>query len=370
MRLCDYYDIEVAVERTVAIKRLDSSQFFASERARRSLPTQSKSLLAAEEDTRWWPLRSDCARSGSILCLDRFLRDTINVAGVIAMSTQFELRLIGADAPQGQINVDDVVGILQKLQELATKIGRVETEAADRGRPSKQVERVAKLRLVGLTGGSTVIQVERVEEDGTLDFDLDHESGFDARFAAIIEAIGDDERPLEVSDTLAETTADLVAVLQKAAPEIEFSLGGVVRRTFRTAETHRETWKPVPAADSSERVTVVGRLYAVNLKTHRLQVQDDVGNEFALPRVDNDSSVAHLLGGYVTVTGSPDRDSRGRLSEIRDAEIAAAPGLDAAAGLRESVSLDEILAAPGPTAGGLPGLTDDEATAFLEALRA
>jgi hypothetical protein len=286
------------------------------------------------------------------------------------MSTQFELRLIGGDAPQGQINVDDVVGILQKLQELATKIGRVETEAADRGRPSKQVERVARLRLVGLTGGSTVIQVERVDEDGTLDFDLDHESGFDVRFAAIIEAIGADERPLELSDTIAETTADLVAVLQRAAPEIEFSWGGVVRRTFRTAETHRETWKPAPAAQSSESVTIVGRLYAVNLKTHRLKVQDDVGNEFALPRVENDSLVGHLLGRYVTATGSPERDSRGHLSEIRDAVIEAVPGLDVAAGLRGPVSLDEILAVPGPIAGGLPGLTDDEAIAFHQALRA
>lgn len=287
------------------------------------------------------------------------------------MTTPFEFRLVGVDAPQGQINVDDVVAILQKLQELATKIGRVETDAAERGRPGKKVERVAKLRLVGLKAGSTVIQVERVEDDSTLDFDLDHEQGFDARFAEIIEAIGADSRPSVISDTIAETAADLVSALQKAAPEVEFKAGGVVRRAFKTAEMHRETWKPVPAAEDPDSVTVVGRLYAVNLKSHRLQVQDDIGNEFALPRVQNDSAVGHLLGSYVRVTGSPETDSRGRLSEIQGAVIEASPPLVANSGEREPVALEAILATgPGPVAGGIPGLSEEEANAFFEALRA
>lgn len=50
--------------------------------------------------------------------------------------------------------------------------------------------------------------------------------------------------------------------------------------------------------------------------------------------------------------------------------IDAAPTLGSTAGVREPVSLDEILAAPGPEAGGIPGLTEDEATAFDNALRA
>ena len=287
------------------------------------------------------------------------------------MTTPFEFRLIGVDAPQGQIDVDDVVAILQRLQELATKIGRVETDAAERGRPGKKVERVAKLRLVGIKAGSTVIEVERVEDEATLDFDLDHEQGFDERFAEIIEAIGADARPSVISDTVAETAADLVSALQKAAPEVEFKAGGVVRRSFKTADTHRETWKPVQAAEGADSVTVIGRLYAVNLKSHRLQVQDDVGNEFALPRVANDAQVGHLLGTYVRVTGLPERDSRGRLSEIRGAVIDAAPLLGVEAGVREPVPLEAILAsAPGPVAGGVPGLSDEETIAFLEALRA
>jgi len=60
------------------------------------------------------------------------------------MATQFEFRLVGTDLPQGQIDVDDAVSILQKLQELATKIGRVETGSSPHGRPGRMVERVAK----------------------------------------------------------------------------------------------------------------------------------------------------------------------------------------------------------------------------------
>lgn len=287
------------------------------------------------------------------------------------MTTQFEFRLIGAETPQGQIDVDDAVAILQKLQELATKVGRVETGAEQHGRPGKKVERVAKLRLVGLKAGSTVIEVQRVDDEDMLTFDLEHEQGFDARFAAIIEAIGADARPAAVSDTIAETAADLVSALQKAAPEIEFRSAGVLRRAFKTAETHRETWRPALTEPTPESVTVVGRLYAVNLKSHRLQVQDDIGNEFALPKVENDAAIGHLLGAYVSVTGRPEKDLRGRLAEIHGAIIEAAPQIAASPGARDSVSLDEILAAAsGPIAGGIPELTEDEANAFFEALRA
>lgn len=233
------------------------------------------------------------------------------------------------------------------------------------------MERVARLRLVGLKAGSTVIEVERVSEDGTLEFDLEHEQGFDAQFSEIIVAIGSDSRPANMSDSIAETAGDLLAALRKAAPEVEFGTAGVVRQKFKTADTHRETWRSRRNEVALEPVTVVGRLYAVNLKSHRLQIQDDVGNEFALPKVDNDSEVGYLLGGYVSVTGEPERDLHGRLTQIHGAVIVSAPQLVAGVGVRESVSLDEILAAaPGPIAGAIPGLTGEEADAFYEALRA
>ncbi len=285
------------------------------------------------------------------------------------MTTQFEFRLIGGEAPEGELDADQLLAIVQSLKDIATKLGRPETDAEALGRPPKRVERVARL-TIGLAPGSTRVLARRANVDEhALDFDLAEEESFDEKFEALVQSIALDTRPEWVSDTLAGSAADLTVALQKAAPEVEFKVGGLVRRVFKTAETHRETWRAPSTDSSADAVTVVGRLFAVNLKSHRLLVQDDVGNEFALPKVENDLEVGQLIGAYVSVTGAPERDSRGRVAEIHGASIGLA-SVGATAGIRDSVPLDEILAtAPGPVAGGIPGLTEGEASAFLEALR-
>lgn len=286
------------------------------------------------------------------------------------MNTRFEFRLIGAEVPEGQIDVDDVVAILLRLQELATRVGRVDTEAAERGRPSRTLAEVAKLRLAGLRSGSTVIVLSRVEDDARLDFDLAHEAGFDDRFAEIIEAVGDDVRPAWANNAIAESAGELVSALRNAAPKVEFATNGEVRRAFNTAAIHPETWRPARAEDAPTAIEVVGRLYSVNLKSHRLQVQDDLGNKFALPKVADDSAAAVLIGRYVSVSGVPERDVRGRIAQIRDAKIMAAPALPGSSGTRAAVPLEAILAsAAGPEPGGIAGLTDAEVDGFLEMLR-
>ena len=115
-------------------------------------------------------------------------------------------------------------------------------------------------------------------------------------------------------------------------------------------------------------MTFVGRLYAVNLKTHRLQVQDDVGTRVGLPDVPNDGEVGRLLGAYVTVTGTPELDTRGRLTHIHDATIEAAADPLAGDVVPGVVSLEAILAsAPGIEPGGIE-LTEAESDAFFEAM--
>ena len=280
------------------------------------------------------------------------------------MTTSFSLRLIDAPVPEGQIDVDDAVAILGKLQELSTRIARVETDAASRGRPDRSVDRAGRLRLISIHSGSTVIDVERVVDGEALELELDDERRTAERFAEIIDAIGDDRRPPEVSDSIAATAADLVGALKRAAPRIEFSVNGRIRRRFDTAGIHRETWQG--SAESAGRTTtIVGRLVVGNLKSHRFQVQDDVGNEYGLPLVDNDDEVGPLLGSYVRVTGVPDADSRiirdAKVTRTRDTVAATVPG---------TVTLSTILAsAPGPEMGGIRGLGDAEAAEFLRALK-
>lgn len=285
------------------------------------------------------------------------------------MSAQFEFHLKGASAPEGQLDADHLLAIVTSLKEVATKLGRAETDAEPVGRAPRRVQRVARL-LIGLVPGSTTVLARRVGGgDGALDFDLSDEQAFDEKFEALVDSIARDQRPDWIGDSLSLAAAGLTSALQQAAPEIEFKVSGQARRTFKTAEVHRETWR-VADMPASETVTFVGRLYAVNLSTHRLQVQDDVGNQVALPKVLNDAQAGTLLGSHVTVTGVPEVDARGRLTHLHDATVEAAPDPLAGAVVRAAVALDEILrSAPGPDPDGGIELTDEEFASFLEAAR-
>ena len=284
------------------------------------------------------------------------------------MAKQFEFRLIDGTAPSGQLEADDLLALVQSLKEVATKLGRDETEAEPVGRPSKRTQRLARLN-VGLAPGSTRVLLQRTAAgDDALDFDLEEERSFDERFEAIVSSIAADTRPEWASGPLATAAGKLRAALAHAAPQVEFTVDGRVSQWFATAETHKRTWL---ADDSSDEETVrfVGRLRAVNLDSHRLQVTDDVGNRVALVDVEEDAQAGRLLGGYVTVVGSPERDSKGRLSHIHRPAIDAAPAPPGSAGVRKTVPLDEILSrAEGPIPGGIRDLTGDEAAAFLEAI--
>ncbi|MDO5630162.1 MAG: hypothetical protein Q4G43_17755, partial [Mobilicoccus sp.] len=105
-------------------------------------------------------------------------------------------------------------------------------------------------------------------------------------------------------------------------------------------------------------------------RTHRHQVEDDVGNRVALLlQAQNDEEVGKLVGEYVTVTGRPELDFKGSLTKISDAAVTQAPDLFGDEPAKVNVSLAQILAsAPGPQPGGIPGLTDAELDAFLEAM--
>lgn len=283
------------------------------------------------------------------------------------MTTKFEFRLVGAPAPEGQLDADSLIAIITSLKEVATRIGRLETDADRVGRPPKRAQQVAQL-LIGLEPGSTRMLVRRAGAgEDALDIDTSEEQAFDERFEELVESIATDTRPLWVSDSLSAAAGDLTAALQQAALEVEFTSNGQLRRTFKTAEVHRETWR-VAHDVGPEEVAFVGRLFAVNLKTHRLQVQDDVGNQVALPKVTNDAVAGRLLNSYVTASGAPEYDAAGRLTQIHEAIIEAADDPIEHAAVPSVASVEQILASgPGIEPGGI-GLTHEESDAFFEAM--
>lgn len=286
------------------------------------------------------------------------------------MATRFQFRLIDGGAPEGELEADQLLAIVQSLKELATKVSRAETDGEPIGRPSSRTKRVARL-TIGLGPGSTSVFVRRAVDASALAIELDEERAFDDRFRAVVESIAADARPAWVTDTLAIAAGKLRSALEDAAPTVEFTAGGQASTVFRTTDTHSETWNAVNVEPGAESVAFVGRLRAVNLDTHRLQVTDDAGNRVGLPNVVNDETAGRLLGGYVTVIGVPARDEKGRLTQIHEAVVEAASvrvsGVEL--GVPESVSLEEILArAPGPMLGAIRDLTDDEADGLLDAL--
>jgi hypothetical protein len=285
------------------------------------------------------------------------------------MSTQFEFRLSGAEAPDGELRADHLIALIQSLAEVASKIGRMETDAERVGRSPRRVKRVATL-TIGLAPGSTRVLARRAGAgDGALAFDLPDEQSFDRTFATLIEAIAVDRRPNWVGDSLALAAADLTAALQQCAHEVEFKVDGLSRSRFRTSTTHRETWQ-VRTGTSTEDLTFIGHLFAVNLYTHRLQVQDDVGHVVRLPKVPDDVDVGHLIGSRVVVVGLPEFDAQGRLVQILGARVTPAPAaLPEDSTIPAPLSVEAILTgAPGVEPGAIEGLTDAEADAFFEAI--
>ncbi|MGX9347774.1 hypothetical protein [Microbacterium sp. KNMS] len=283
------------------------------------------------------------------------------------MAAEFEFRLIGGTAPSGELEADDLIALAQSLKEVATKLSRREMQAEPIGRPGKRTREIASL-AIGLASGSTRVLVHRLTgRAGALDFDLDEERAFDEKFEALVKSIARDERPAWMPTTLAIATGKLRAALEGAAEEVEFAVDGDVRTIFSTASTHRETWQ---VADiEADVVTFVGRLRAVNLDSHRLQVTDDLEHKIALIDVEDDAKVGRLLNEYVSVTGYPELDAKGRLSRIYLPKIEPAQPLPADAGVRDAVPLEEILSsAAGPVMGGITDLTDDEVRSFFEAI--
>lgn len=284
------------------------------------------------------------------------------------MTSDLELRLIGGPTPDGEIRLRDLAALAEALQEVSLRVGRDSINATGPGRTKQLMEELTELRLKGITGGSTRLLLSKGPSD-QLDVPLNEQQLVADRFWQLIAAVGEDTRPAWVGDLIAEGAAKLVAALKTAAPEVEVSVPGRPLVLIYAERIHRETWQ-VTSTQSHDAVTFAGRLYAVNLNTHRLQVQDDVGNQVALPRVLNDTEVSKLIGAHVTVTGAPEFDARGRLIYIHDAAIVAAPYPLGETVVPGAVSLDEILrTAPGPDPDGGIELTDEEFASFFEAAR-
>lgn len=286
---------------------------------------------------------------------------------VIPVARRFEFRLLETGDPAGTLDADNLLAVVHSLKILAARLGRAELGSARTGRPSHQLERVARLRI-GMEPGSTRIVVER-HDDNMLDFDLADEAAVDQQFEEIVTSISRDERPVWVNDSQADAAADLLSALKLSARFVEFSADGVQRASFTTSRANVDIWRRTQPTRPADDVTMIGRLEKVDLKSREFRIRDDVGNAIRLPQVDSADAAGHLIGSHVCVSGLAQRDNDGRVVGIHHAAIESAPQPISPAGTLGAAPFESaFLGGSAPEMEDDAGLTNAEADAFLEAM--
>lgn len=295
---------------------------------------------------------------------DRLRAETREVA---QMSEELQLRLVEAEAPDGEIAVSDLVAIAQSLQEVSLRITRDCVDAEPLGRPPRVLDELSQLRLRGISKGSTRLVLAR-GPSGALDLDLPVLATVDQRFGEIIHAMGEDRRPEWVTDSIGDSVADLVRALKSAAPVVEARMGAREPIRIQTKEIHRETWTGAPKKGELMRVT--GRLEKVDLRSHDFRIRDDVGNSIELKHVADDEAVAGLIGRQVAARGEAVHNQSGRVIGLTGPELRPDDSALTQARVPPTMPLSAILAAaPGLDPDGVVDLTDKEFEAFLDAAR-
>jgi hypothetical protein len=191
---------------------------------------------------------------------------------VDVLTRQFELHLIDAPVPNGEIALTHLAALTTALQELTTRIGREVIGSPGPGRTKQFMEEFAQLRLTGLREGSTVLLFSKGPTD-KLDVDLPEQQTADDRFWEIVGAIGEDKRPGWVTDLIAESAGRLVDALQVAAPKTVLRRPSSDDVGIESGRIHPETWTPRRLRTDAA-LTATGRLEKVDLRSHEFRVRN------------------------------------------------------------------------------------------------
>lgn len=301
------------------------------------------------------------------------MRPTVNrvgdsSTGVIWMTSEFELRLIDAAAPNGEIAAKDLSGLASALQELTLRIGRDIVQTPGPGRTKQYVEEFSQLRLCGLTAGSTVLQFTKGPIN-TLDVAIPEQELADERFWEVLAGISDNRRADWVSELVAESASKLINALRVAAPRAELSSASRPTIGINVAGLQSEIWSP-PGDRLGGLTQIHGRLEKVDLRSHEFRVRDDVDQAVELRHVENDSVAGQLVGQWVVAEGESVLHQSGRLVALDNVRVHGADDPAAAHLGRHVVPLSEILlSAPGADFDGGIELTSTEFDEFLRAAR-
>lgn len=275
-------------------------------------------------------------------------------------------RLIEGPAPSGQIRAIDVQRIAGALHETSIRLGREFDEQHGPGRSRRPVEDLHQVRLVGLKGGSTTLELEIGPPD-MLPIELEDAVWRDDMLRALLTGVAHDVRPEGVSDLVADSIGDLVQGLRSAATKIEMTFDEGAPSRFSTRAIAREAWAKSRRSVQDDEVEVSGVLEKIDIRSHALRVRDDVGNTFDLAEVSGDVEAGRFIGRRVTASGRAIRSREGVLLGLQDPTInefvsvfPPAPKQDLLKG-----PWDDL---PGPDPNGGVDMSDEEFADFMEAM--
>lgn len=277
-------------------------------------------------------------------------------------------RLSETGIPSGQIPLDGIAKLASSVQELATRVGRFVVGQNGTGRTLDAAAQVVGLRLTGLAAGSTRLSVS-FGADGVLPLEVGIEADIAERFWDVLAGIESGTRPEWVTPLVAESAARVIDAFSTVAGQVEISRVDGRRAYLATPQLDRDIWQLPKVVQTTEAITVAGRLEKVDLFTRKFRIRDDVGNTILLEEVADADAAGPLVGQRTEASGLPGYDAAGQLRAINGAHIVAAERPAAwTAGFRADVA-SIVASAPGPDPDGVNGLTSAEVDEFLASLK-
>lgn len=277
----------------------------------------------------------------------------------------FEFKLVGHSSEAGQILAQDMVSLAGSAQALVTRIARAAAERRGPGRAEAALEHLSRVRLTGLSAGSTTLAFTFGDAEA-LDIDDPISREIDETFWLIAEGMEQNRRPAEVSDSIAAAVDELIGAFRHAAPSVEVRFPGGPTVRLKPHSLDRRIWQSGPEMASTE-LSYIGNLEALDLRNGTFRIVDDVANRIALRDVRSPHEAAQLVDRRVRATGRPAYAPDGALRYLADVELAAQdlpPGwIQPEPGLAYLVR-----STPGPSAGGGLDLTDEEYDRFITAI--
>jgi hypothetical protein len=278
----------------------------------------------------------------------------------------YSVHLRGLSAPEGQISLRDIAELAGSLQLVATRIARQVLGTERPGRSPDVADRISEIRLTGLRGGSTTIDLVAGDPE-MLPLIGDETDQFTRRFEDTLRGIATNRPPEWASPLVRKAVSKVVGHLRETGADttsVEWIEDDtLVEQVMVIADLDDTVWE-VAGERATESIVVSGRLDRVDLRSRRFRVRDDLGNDIMLDDVVDTVRAGHLIGERVVAAGVAEREA-GRL--VRVVEPTLQPELlpsEWSASVPDSPPLGGM--AP---RSGIPGVTSDEVEEFLKEIR-